>query len=125
MKEIKTYYTGGQLQRHYYTVDGRRQGEFKWWHENGQLHIFNNYVNDLVHGECKEWYDNGQLNVLYHYHYNKLHGEYKLWHNDGELIRHAFWLYGKEVTDQVDKLVTDINDITQEERILIKLAVGC
>ena len=125
MEEIKYYYINGQIREHYYELNGQRHGEYKAWYPNGQLCSYRLYVNDKRHGEYKQWYDNGQLYTHKNYDNGKLHGEYKFFNHNEGMIQSTFWVHGKEVTKQVDKLVTNRYDITHEERTLVKLAIGC
>ena len=57
-KHVEYYKYGKEI---YYTVDGKKEGEYKSWHENGKLcqHCF--YKDGKREGEYKLWHDNGQL----------------------------------------------------------------
>ncbi len=62
-----------------------------------------------------------------HYFRNKngqLHGEYKMWRSNGQLYEHSFWQNGNDITDEIKDLVSDINNITDEEKLLIMLKWG-
>lgn len=86
---------------HYYTDEQNRcQGEFKKWKSNGRLprHCF--YVNNGFHGEYKSWYDNG------------------------DPCRHCFLTNSSDITKEVRALVKDVHDISDEEKLLIKLKWG-
>jgi len=74
-----------------------------------------------VQGEYKVWHGNGQLKVYCIYKDNVLHGEYKSWYSDGQPQYHCFYKNSVIITNQIKELVKDINNITEQERMLIKL----
>ena len=123
--EYKEWYTNGQLFEHKHYADGKLNGEYKEWYDHGQISTHAYYVDNKLHGDYKEWHSHGQLYTQMYYVNDKLHGEHKIWNEDGRLVVHTFWVHGEEVTRQVAKLVTDINDMTEEELVMVKLAVGC
>ena len=99
--EHKEYRDNGQLYEHHFRKDGKHHGEYKWWWSDGTLgtHCF---------------YKDGEL-----------HGEYKWWcSNNGQLYEHRFMKDNKNITTEVKLLVTDILNITNEERMIIKLHHG-
>jgi hypothetical protein len=59
-----------------------------------------------------------------YYQHGKLHGELRQWDKFGDLIEHSFWYNGEEISDEIYELITDVNNVTEQEQILIKLAAG-
>ena len=77
-----------------------------------------------MQGEYKTWYINGAILEHCLFKDSIFHGEYKRWDDDGRLAKHDFDCNDKNITDEVKALVKDILNITQEERLLIKLKWG-
>src|SRR5690606_9951200 len=95
LREVKTKH------EHYFVDEQNHiRGEYKCYHKNGQLkeHCY------LVNGRAQ--------------------GEYKLYHENGHLAYHYFYENDKDITDQVEALVKDINNISNEEKFLIKMTFG-
>ena len=61
MKEVKEYYSNGQLCSKYFCKDNKLEGEYLHYHENGQL--FRKYFlkNGKREGEYLRYYSNGRL----------------------------------------------------------------
>ena len=115
--------------QHYFKDElGRRQGEYKSWYENGQLKDHDFFVDNYLHGECKRWWDNGHLQLHGFYNTFDQAGEFKSWHEDGHIEEHSFYSnsgkYNVNVTQEVTAIVKDVLNITDEERVLIKLQWG-
>ena len=87
-KHIEYYKYGKVI---YYTIDGKREGEYKGWVPNGKLGIHCFYKNDKLDGEYKQWYDNGKLDIHCFYKDGELDGEYKEWYWNGQLTEHCFY----------------------------------
>ena len=110
---------------HYYQDDqGRLQGECKYWHSNGQLRSHCYYKDGELHGEFKRWYSNGHLRKHCYYKDSERHGECKWWDENAAAISHYFYQDGNDITIEVEALVVDIKNITNKERMLIKLKFG-
>jgi len=122
--EYKNWYDNGQLRMQCFFVDDKRNGEMKVWHPNGQLEKYCTYNDDLIHGEYKLWYEHGLIRIHCFHKNGSLHGEYKRWHPTGQLESHSYLLNGVSITPQVISLIEDINNITEEERLLIMLKFG-
>ena len=105
-------------------VDGDRQGESKSWHDNGQLSKHGFYLDGYLKGEYKRWYANGQMWMHCFYVDGEWQGEFKSWHENGELWQHSFCENSNNITADIKALVVDIRNISNEERILIKLRFG-
>lgn len=73
------------------------------------------------HGECKEWGIDCQLTRHSFFLDNEFHGECKEYNTSNDVIKHDFYMQGVNITDAVLVLVRDINNITSEERVFIKL----
>ena len=82
------------------------------------------YIDDKPHKEYKIWYDDGQLQGHCFFVDGKCHGEYKFWDDEGQILEHSFYTAAKDITDEVVALVRDINCITAEERLILKLRFG-
>lgn len=85
--------------RQYYTVDGKRDGEYKEWYENGQPFVYCNYKDGELDGEYKRWHQGQLLEHCYHKN-GKLDGEYKSWNNDGQLHFHYYYKNDVKINDQ-------------------------
>ena len=110
---------------HYFEDAARlSQGECKQWHDNGQLSVHCFYVDSQVHGECKRWHASGQMRMHCFYVDGESQGECKQWHDSGELWHHSFCENRNNITADIKALVVDINNISSEERMLIKLRFG-
>ena len=119
LTEIKT-----NLIHYFHDEHGNRQGEYKDWHSNGQMYDHDYFVDDQRQGECKQWYENGQMSEHAIYCAGRARGEYKSWDDNGSVDRHDFRSDDSDFTNEVKALVKDINNITDEERLLIKIQWG-
>lgn len=119
--ELIVWWENGILGMHCSYKDDNLHGEYRSWCRNGTMHEHSFYIDDELHGEYKEWYTDGNAHTHRFYKHGIFHGEYKEWCNDGTLHRHNFYVDGKDVLVEVIDLVHDIEHITEEERILIKL----
>jgi len=81
----------------YYTIDGKRDGEYKTWHYNGQPSEYCHYRNGRLDGEDRSWHDNGQLHRRCYYKNGKLDGEYKSWRDNGQLIMYCHYKNGIKI----------------------------
>jgi len=72
-------------------------------------------------GEYKIWYDNNNMRLHTFFKDNKLHGEYKGWFKNGELDQHIFYKDDRDITELIEETVNNINNITDEEKLLIKM----
>lgn len=69
-------------------------------------------------------HDNGHPLEKGYFVNDELHGELKVWSTDGELEDHAFYAYGFDVTIEVNEIVDDVFNITDEEKMILKLKYG-
>ncbi len=119
LKEFKT-----KTAHYFKNENGQIHGEYKSWWENGQLHRRSFYQNGELHGESKLWYPNGRFEEHSFYQNGQLHGESKKWWFDEQLCRHDFWLNHNIITKEIKDLVSNINNITDEEKFVILLKWG-
>jgi antitoxin component YwqK of YwqJK toxin-antitoxin module len=66
--EVKNYYknadgSDGHLYQHYYTKDGKADGEFIMYYSTGHLNTHTFYVKGKRHGYYKDYYPNGSLKI--------------------------------------------------------------
>ena len=106
--ELRKWYESGKLEEHSFWDDGCEHGEVKWWHPNGRF------------GEHSMW------------EHGDYCGEFKLWKqynpcNITGLRSHEFLKDNIDLTEDVIDIVNDIKNITDEEKLLIKLkfGIGC
>lgn len=120
----KSYYPSGKLYFRCFYLDNNRQGEYKRYRENGQLHLHCFYVNGICHGAYKLYHRNGQLRSHGFYVDGEYHCEHKSYQYNGQLDRHRFYANNVEVTNEVNQLVSDITNINDEEKLVLKLQLG-
>lgn len=79
--------------------------------------------NGKIHGEHKLLWRNGNVFRQCMMEHGIINGEHKRWHEDGSFQDHLFLKSHKcDITEEIKALVNDMNNITDEERTLIKLA---
>ena len=98
--------------------------EHKDYYENGKLWMHCFLKDDKRHGEYKDYYKNGQMWEHCFYKDDKRHGENKYWDEDGQLQKHRFYKDDNDITKDIVSIVSDINNITEEEKLMIKLTHG-
>lgn len=107
---------------HYYVDEsGIKQGVYERFREDGSLFMTAFYVDNRIQGMYKEWWSNGQLRewgIVVEYCWA---GEVKCWNANGQLNTHNFLKGGEEFIDEIVPLVKDIENITPEERTIIKI----
>lgn len=110
MSELITrYYTNGNKSREFYVDENARKlGEYKAWYKNGQLMTHCFYRHGYSHGEFKQWLHNGELEVH----------DFDINVTDPKTGDDVY------IKDKIQEMVQDINNITEEERMLIKLTWG-
>ena len=76
------------------------------------------YVNGGMHVHCfiRPGIINGVDRIF--------HGEYKQWAVCGALINHEFLCDNKDITKEIKELVYDILNITDDEKMIIKIRFG-
>ena len=74
--------------------------------------------------EVKLYYTNGKPKRHHYLKDGYCHGEFKYWHANGQLWKHFFMKDNKNITDQIEEVVVDILNITNEEKLMIKLKFG-
>ena len=67
------------------TINGKKDGVWKYWHENGQLGYEVFYKDGKKDGVQKAWHDNGQLEYEYCYKDGKRDGVGKWLDENGQL----------------------------------------
>lgn len=109
-----------------YFVDrkGNRQGEFTSWWGNGMPDKQYHNLDDRIHGEYRSWFSNGRKASHMMFNNGNYNGECKCWHFDGHLLEHEFYKTILVYTDEVKEIVMDFNNITPEEKLMIKLTLG-
>ena len=55
----RTYYDSGELEKEYFEINGKKEGQYKLYRNNGELHICSNYIDGKLNGEYKLYTDNG------------------------------------------------------------------
>ena len=122
----------------------------KEWHSNGNISKKVNWVNSALHGLCKMWDSAGKICTEKNYNNGKLCGTTKRWryvHGEHQLAsvqlyrdnllhglqiyydtvnnpRYYFSINGDDYTGEIEMIVHDIKNITQEELTLIGLLYG-
>lgn len=122
--EFKCWYKNGQLQIHSYFTNDKREGSYKEWHENGELSIYCFFSNGEKNGRHKEWRDDGRMKIDSHFREGWAHGQWREWSYDGHIWEDCFYVKGNSVQPEIRKMVEDISNITEEEKLLIKLHFG-
>ena len=78
----------------------------------------------LMQGVYRTEHTNRKIWELGYFQDDLLHGEFKMWCDEGKLTDHAFYTNGVDVTDGVKLLVNDLLNISDDERIVLKLKYG-
>ena len=105
MEPIITYYSNGKVNKQYFKLNGKKEGEYLSYHDNGQLCEKCNYINNKKEGEYLQYYDDGhfsdpqsgsekyglsqdkpQFKIKCNYVNNKIEGEYLLYDELGHII---------------------------------------
>lgn len=120
----REWYTNGQLCNHGFYVDNLIENRYRVWYTNGQLgHDLECRANKR-HGEHKAWFKDGRLMRHLFYNEGAKHGESKTWGKNGKLSYHEFFLQGSCITDNIALMVRDMDNITSEEKLIIKMKYG-
>lgn len=122
--EYHAWYSDGTKEKQCSCKDGKVNGEYTTWYINGKQkeHCF--CVDGCVEGKWEEWHDNGiQAEAGFCVNSEK-HGEFRRWARNGNNIEHIFYYRGVSVTFPVMVLVDNIDNITEEERLIIKMKYG-
>lgn len=121
--EYMDFHANGFLWEKSNRVNGVKHGDYKDWDNTGVLRNHLHLYHSRKHGRCKRWWPDGVLQVDGFARYDLWHGEYKTWDRDGELEKHQFFDngVGEELTVRVKELVVDIENITDEEKLLLGL----
>lgn len=59
------------------TIDGKKEGEWKWYFEDGGIKEISHWENDLPHGEAITFYRNGNKRSEASWERGRLHGVYR------------------------------------------------
>ena len=118
MAEVKrTYYKNGELESECFTINNKRNGEYKLYYGDGRRlskdnHMRENvssanflgqfleiriYMNDNMNGEYKWYHTNGQLKSICTYIDNKRNGTYKKYKDNGDTIEQSIWMNGVKI----------------------------
>ena len=103
----------------YLTVDGLLRTGINDGNEN-----HSEFAQSYMH---RRWAMNtGTPESALFFNQGKLHGEYIKWSQScpGTMLLHTFFQDGFDVHRLVEEIVVDLHNITQEERLLIKLRFG-
>lgn len=119
MSELITeYHENGNKYREYHTGTS---GRHKRWYPGGELELDCCLIDGNLHGEYKSWFQNGQIAEHCFYEHGTRHSEHKLLSEQGVILAHHFATNGWDAYDAIKLVVEDIDNITEEEKTLIKL----
>lgn len=109
-------------QWHYFFDElDRYQGKYVSYYGNGQVMETMTFINDNTDGEYILYFIDGTLGAHCFYDNGDRHGEYKEYSKNGKLLQHVFYQHGKRICGQVMALVKDVMNITDDEKIMIRL----
>lgn len=121
LTEIKT-----DLEHYYVDELNKKQGIYISRYANTLTWCIANYTDGRRQGECTVFYDDVDNTVCARvlYHNDRLHGECVYYDCNKTTIERSFQLHGNDITKQVAKIVNDMYNITDEEKLLIKIKWG-
>ena len=104
---IKIYYLNGQVLTSFYSLYGKRFGEYHHYFHNGYLKTKCSYVDGKKNGIFERYYINGKLRFTCYYIDDKLYGEYIKFYYNGNIESISYYngkgkRYGKYVEYDVN-----------------------
>jgi antitoxin component YwqK of YwqJK toxin-antitoxin module len=104
---IKIYYLNGQVLTSFYSLNGKRFGEYHHYFSNGNLKSECYYMDGKKNGIFKRYYNNGFPFLICYYIDDKLHGKYIRFYNNGHIESISYYngkgkRYGKYVEYDVN-----------------------
>lgn len=118
------YFTNGKRSVECSFVDDEIHGEFKGWNIYGIMYEHSYYVHGELDGRFSEWFKDGKLERNCYYKNGIRDGESKQWNSSGELEFHNFYKNNTDITEDIQRVVKDINAITKEEGLIIFIKFG-
>lgn len=119
-----SYYSNGVISSIWEVYKAILTGPFSEYNEDGFTTCEGTYVDDQLEGPLIIRDDKGNIQKQYMYHQNCKNGECILYDADGKIIRHSFYASDINITDQVQKVVTDIRNLTNEDKTFIAVTYG-
>ncbi len=96
LKEIKTYYYDGSLEKIYYVnKDNELEGLFKSFFEDGKTMYENTFINGKRSGVCREWDYGAQIKKEFTYKNGVKHGLQRWFHPNGKIWIEEIYKDGK------------------------------
>ncbi len=95
-KQIKEYYSNGNVKLSCTTVNGMLHGTCYTYYENGTPFNITEMKYDKQHGLFLQYYENGKLSLRQYYSNGVLNGDFNVFHENGNIALKGFYKDGKK-----------------------------
>jgi hypothetical protein len=94
-KEIKQYFSTGEVSRTHFEVDGKKHGKMTEFYNDGKVRGYRMFENDVQVGKSEFYYPSGKLKEVQYYDQGKLHGGDTMFYESGNLQFMRTFNHGK------------------------------
>ncbi len=126
MAEYKReYYNSGELEKEYFEINEKKEGEFKSYYKNGQILEIYTYIDGKRNGEYKYYYPDGTLSTIGTFANDNKNGVFKYYSEFNVLVDSYIYINGvRKTVDEIEieKVLLDIvkkNNIKKKKSIFI------
>ena len=95
-----------------------------WYNGRRQTLSATSYYNGKRHGMYLMWFDNGVISEESFWNHGELHGLCRQWKINGILHSVKYYYHDIDISNKIKNLVSDIANITNQEKTQISIAIG-
>ncbi len=106
----REYYNSGELEKEYFEINEKKEGEFKSYYKNGKIREIYTYIDGKRNGEYKYYFPDGSLTTIGTSVNDNKNGEFK-YYSDNVLVDSCIYINGvRKTVDEIEieKVLLDI-----------------
>ncbi len=106
----REYYNSGELEKEYFEINEKKEGEFKSYYKNGEIQEICTYIDGKRNGEYKYYFPDGSLTTIGTFVNDNKNGEFK-YYSDNVLVDSCIYINGvRKTVDEIEieKVLLDI-----------------
>lgn len=115
MAEYKReYYNSGELEKEYFEINEKKEGEFKSYYKNGEIREICTYIDGKRNGHYKYYYPGGTLSTIGTFVNDNKNGLFK-YYSDNVLVNSDIYINGVRKTVYEIEIEKVLNDIAKKK----------